>query len=51
MEKTQPTALIDQAHKFTEGLSEEQRIELSAIIAGVYALGEGVGRLLGGNGR
>ena len=47
MDKTQPTPLIDQVHKFAEGLSSEQRIEFSAIIAGAFALGEDVGRLLG----
>ena len=46
MDKTQPTFLIDQVHKFAEGLSSEQRIEFSAIIAGVFTLGEDVGRLI-----
>ena len=46
MEKTQTTPLTDQVQRFAEGLSREQRIEFSAIIAGVFTLGEDVGRLL-----
>ena len=46
MEKTQTTPLTDQVQRFAEGLSREQRIEFSAIIAGVFTLGEDVGRLI-----
>ena len=46
MEKTQTTALTDQVQRFAEGLSREQRVEFIAIIAGVFTLGEDVGRLI-----
>lgn len=46
MEKTQTTALTDQVQRFAEGLGLEQRIEFIAIIAGVFTLGEDVGRLI-----
>ena len=46
MEKKQPTPLTDQVQRFAEGLSREQRVEFIAIIAGVFTLGEDVGRLI-----